>query len=134
MTVLLWCVVAACVLPYLAHAIKAFARLKSEERYDNRHPRDRAPELRGWARRAWFAEQNLFEGLPVFIGFALVAHVAGADPTWSGILGLVWVGARLSYIGAYVANIAVLRSALFGVSTLCLTGLAILAGLGGSSA
>lgn len=127
MTVLLWCVVAACVLPYIAHVIKAYARIKSEDRYDNCHPRDRVPELQGWGRRAWFAEQNLFEGLPIFLAIALVAHLAGADPTWSGILGVVWIGARLSYIVAYVANLPLARSGLFGVSSVCLVGLVVLA-------
>lgn len=128
MTVLLWCVVAACALPYLAHLLVGVARLQRGE-FDNHKPRLAVEELQGWGRRAWWAEQNLFEGLPVFVAVALVAHVVGADPQWAGGLGIGWVCARTVYVGAYLADIAWVRTGLFVVSSLCSVGLVVVAAI-----
>jgi len=130
MNFLLWCVVASCALPYFAHAIAAFAKLRLGP-YDNRAPREAIERLEGFGKRAWWAEQNLFEGQAIFVAIALVAQLAGADPTGAGIAGGIWVGARLLYIGAYVADLATLRSALFGVASLCLIALVVLAAVAG---
>jgi uncharacterized MAPEG superfamily protein len=80
--------------------------------------RDNDPVLTGWAGRAERAHRNLMENLPLFIGLALVAHIAGRA---NGIVILgteIFVGARIVHALAYIGGIPWLRSLAWAVSVI----------------
>jgi uncharacterized MAPEG superfamily protein len=78
-------------------------------------PRSGSPRLEGWHARAHAAQQNSFEALPIFIAGVLVAQQMHATQGKVDGLALLFVAARLAYIGAYVGDRASLRSLVWGV-------------------
>ena len=69
--------------------------------------------MQGWQARANAAQQNSFEALPIFIAGVLIAQQLHAPQTHVDNVALVFVAARLGYIGAYLADLAALRSTLW---------------------
>lgn len=113
MTIAKWCVLAACVLPILTVGLaKAHsARLSRQEgRYDNRSPREWEAKLSGWQQRANAAQANGFEALPLFIAGVLFAQMAQADQSRIDQLAMAFVGIRVAYVVAYLANQGTLRT------------------------
>ena len=101
-----WCVLAAALLPSFTVAIA-----KGVGTYDNRDPR--APgAYKGLAYRAYGAHQNGLETFPFFAIAVLVASGAAAHETVAVLdtLTLTWLGLRLVYIAAYLADQPSLRS------------------------
>lgn len=127
MTILLWCVGAAAVLPYVCASLQTVAKFQSGKGYDNRAPRAQTAELEGWGKRASWAQANAWEALALFTAAALVCHVTGADGSTASALGIAWVVLRIVYIPLYVADVAILRSAAWTGSILCDVGLFALA-------
>jgi uncharacterized MAPEG superfamily protein len=95
--------------------------------YDNHHPRDQQLRLDGVGRRASAAHSNSFEAFAPFAAAVIVARLAGADPTWTAALCLVFVAARLAYPFLYIADRPTLRSAAWTVGLLATGGLFVLA-------
>ena len=106
MTIALWCVLAAGVLPYLATVI---AKLGGA-RYDNRDPRAWLERQSGWRRRADNAQRNGFEALPLFAAGVLAAHLVNAPQGRIDLLALVFIAARIAYLACYLANLHYVRS------------------------
>lgn len=127
MTLLLWCVFAACLLPYLAHLIVMWGKWNAPEGYERHLPRTQNEHLTGLAGRAWGAEQNAFESAIVFTPIALIAWFVGSDEALNGLLGVGWVVFRLGHLVAYLADLPLLRSALFSLALGCVGGLIVLA-------
>lgn len=99
------CVLAAGLLPYLATVLA-----KGGTRFDNRLPREWLARQSGWRARAHAAQLNGFEAFPLFAAAVLVAQQTGAPQARVDALALAFVAARLLYVGAYVADVAWLRS------------------------
>ena len=75
MTVALWCILIAFLLPYLCIAIaKAGGKYRLS---DNHDPRDFLDSLEGAPRRAYAAQLNSFEIAPFFAAAVIVAHLGG---------------------------------------------------------
>lgn len=129
MTVLMWCVVVGCALPYVAHLPHMWAKWRTGQ-YERNYPRSQSQALEGFGARAYGAHTNAFEAIVVFAPVALIAHVVGVDPVVSGWLGIGWVAARLAHMGFYLGNIPRMRSAMFGLANLFALGLVGLAALG----
>ena len=113
MSIAKWCVLAACVLPVLTVGLAkaSTARLSRKEGgYDNRHPREWESKLTGWHQRANAAQANGFEALPLFIAGVLLAQMAQADQGRVDMLALAFVGIRIAYVAAYLANQGTLRT------------------------
>lgn len=113
MAIAKWCVLAACVLPVLTVGLAkaSTARLSRKEGgYDNRHPREWESKLTGWHQRANAAQANGFEALPLFIAGVLLAQMAQADQGRVDMLALAFVGIRIAYVAAYLANQGTLRT------------------------
>jgi len=118
MTITQWCVLAACLMPILTMgAAKAsLSRISRREGgYDNADPRGWEAKLTGWQGRAYSAQNNGFEALPLFIAGVLFAQMAGADQGRIDALALVFIAARIAYIWAYLADKATLRSLIWAV-------------------
>ena len=105
------CLMITCLLPILATGIAKFG----DRSYDNRQPRDWLARQTGYRARANAAQANSWEALIVF-GLALLsAYQRGASASMIDTLSMVFLAARLAYLGAYLANIHLLRSLLWMV-------------------
>ncbi|EJM63082.1 MAPEG family protein [Pseudomonas sp. GM48] len=109
MTVALWCILIAILLPYVCTWIAKISggfRLK-----DNHDPRDFLDSLEGFGRRAHAAQLNSFEVIPAFAAAVIVAHLAGnAELVTINVLAVLFITSRLLYIICYLADWATLRS------------------------
>jgi uncharacterized MAPEG superfamily protein len=111
MTIAIWCVLAAGLLPYAVFG-PASAKL------DSLRPRVSAASLEGLPARAYAAHQNHFEAFPFFAAAVLVAHmVEGANATVN-ILALLFVATRIAYSIFYFGNLQPFRSISFFVGLL----------------
>jgi len=77
--------------------------------------------------RATRAQANTNENLPVFILLSVSAVLLGASATWTNRLVWTFVLARAAHMLAYYANLRPVRSAIFGVSTVAIVGLLVVA-------
>ncbi|WP_053147249.1 MAPEG family protein [Pseudomonas sp. P97.38] len=109
MTVALWCILIAIILPYLCIGLaKIGGRYRLQ---DNHDPRDFLESLDGWPRRAYAAQLNSFEIAPAFAAAVIVAHLAGnAELVTINVLAVLFITSRLLYIICYLADWAILRS------------------------
>src|SRR3974390_1491143 len=105
MTIALWCVLVAGLLPYAATLAA-----KGGVRFDNRNPRAWLAGQTGWRPRAHAAQLNGFEAFPLFAVAVLVAHQLHAPQGRIDALSVLFVVARLGYLAAYLADLHVLRS------------------------
>lgn len=106
MTVAFWCVLVAGFLPYIGTLTAKIGG----QRFDNSNPRGWLLAQTGFRQRANAAQHNSFEALPLFAAAVIIAHLAGAPQARVDLLAVVFVVARLFYIGFYVADMATLRS------------------------
>ncbi|NUQ75947.1 MAG: MAPEG family protein [Polyangiaceae bacterium] len=126
MTIPFICVLIAFVLIYVPRVFVATAQAKQPEGLDNRNPRAQQAKLTGLGARAQAAHLNSFESFAPFAAAVVIAHLAGADATWSAILASVHVGARALYIGAYLGDIPTARSLIWMIGLLSTLGLFLL--------
>lgn len=117
MTLYFWCIVAAWVVVYLTKAPLAYA-MQQAGGYDNHHPRAQQAALTGWGARALAAHQNGFETFAPFAAAVLVAHLAGGPGAVLDGLSAAFVLARVAYVACYIADLAALRSAVWGIGWL----------------
>ena len=106
MTIALWCVLAAALLPYLAATIAK----AGGERYDNRDPRAWLERQDGFRARANNAQANSFEAFPFFAAAVFVAQLLQAPQERVDALALIFVAARVGYLLCYLADWHLARS------------------------
>ena len=119
MTTPFWCILVAILLPYLFAGVSGYHKSKQFGQIDNREPRGQAARLEGAGARAYAAQQNAWEALPVFGLSVVVAHLAGADPGASALASVLFVVARVLHGVCYVADLATPRSLVFTVGFGC---------------
>jgi len=129
MTIPLWCLLVAVILPYVWLPASFSARKEAFGQADNAHPRLQVAKLEGKGARAYAAHQNAFEALAVFAPAVLVAHVTHANPMHSTILAAVWVVCRFLHGVLYIANIDKARSGVFFLAFLSAIGQFVIAGM-----
>ena len=100
MTVALWCVLAAALLPYLASTIAK----AGGGRYDNRDPRAWLERQDGFRVRANNAQLNSFEAFPFFAVAVIVAQLLQAPQERVDALAVIFIAARLAYLACYLAD------------------------------
>jgi uncharacterized MAPEG superfamily protein len=125
MTIAQLCLLLACALPIVCAGLaksKGFGKRRRDGGFDNNQPREWLARLDGWQARANAAQANSWEALPIFIAGLFVAHQHQTAQATVDVLALVFIAARLAYVGLYVADKASLRSLLW------------IAGLGASAA
>lgn len=108
MTMALWCVLVAGILPVVAAGIAKWGTA-----LDNNHPRDWANGLTGYRRRAYAAHHNAYEAFPFFAAAVLAAAVTQAPQGTVNLLAMIFIAARLAYLAAYITDKATLRSVLW---------------------
>jgi uncharacterized MAPEG superfamily protein len=105
MTMALWCVLIAGLLPYAAVLVA-----KAGAKFDNNNPRDWLAKQEGYRRRANAAQANSFEAFPLFAAAVIVAHVLHGPQARVDMYAMVFIAARVAYLFFYVVDFAVLRS------------------------
>ena len=95
MSVALWCVLVAAILPYV---FTGLAKVGNGEAYDNRAPRAYLERTSGRQKRAHWAQLNSFEAFPPFAAGVIIAHVQGADGALVDGLAVAFVLARVAAI------------------------------------
>jgi uncharacterized MAPEG superfamily protein len=109
MTISLWCILIAALLPYAA---VGFAKIGGD-RYNNRDPRGWLARQQGFRARANAAQANSFEAFPFFAAAVLVAMLAHAPQGRVDLLASAFIVARVLYLAAYLADWHLLRSLLW---------------------
>lgn len=120
-TVAYWCVFIAALLPYICTWLaksQGIGKPRREGGFDNHDPRAWLARQQGWQARANSAQANSFEALPFFIGAVVIAHQLGAPQTLLDTLALLFVTLRVIYIAMYVADLAMIRSAIWAIALL----------------
>lgn len=121
MTIALWCVLVAGLLPYVATVIA-----KAGVNFDNRDPRAWLAQQQGYRRRANAASMNAFEALPLFAAAVLIAHVLRGPQHSANLLAMAFIVARGLHLACYLADLATLRSIAWGLGMLCVFGLFVI--------
>ena len=111
MTVAIWCVLVAALLPYVPFAFVSRG-------LDHRMPRLAALKLEGLAARAHGAHLNAFEAFPFFAAAVLVSRVVEGPSATVSALALAFLAARIGHIAFYLADRPSLRSACFTLGLL----------------
>jgi uncharacterized MAPEG superfamily protein len=86
--------------------------------YDNAKPRSAGFYADGWRARALGAHQNGLEALPFFAAAVLLAEFRSAPQGLIDALAVAFVLARMTYVGAYLANRDLLRSVIWSAGFL----------------
>ncbi|MFC6380385.1 MAPEG family protein [Psychrobacter glacincola] len=113
----IWAMVVASLLP-LTMALTAKA-IGGFNLADNAHPRDFLQGTTGPAARANAAQQNSYETLPVFLAAVLVAMLFFVPQIIVNTLAWLYVLIRIGFCVAYITNLAMFRSILWGLSIAC---------------
>ena len=121
LTVAYWTVLVVALMPlgcaWLAKS-GALSKPRREGGYDNHLPREWLAKQSGWRARANAAQANCFEAMPFYIGAVIIAHQHSVFQTRLDLLCFVYVVLRLMYILFYVADMAMLRSAVWTLALL----------------
>lgn len=118
MSVPFWCVFISAVLIFVARIPVAKA-MKEQGGYDNNQPRAQQARLTGIGARALAAHQNSFEAFILFAVGVLMAHTTQTQGWLINLLAVVFVIARVAYLGLYLADKASLRSLAWVVGLVC---------------
>lgn len=122
MTIALWCVLLAALLPF-PFAVAA----KWSRRFDNANPRDYLASVEGWRKRAHAAQLNSFEAFPPFAAGVIIAQMLQAPQDRIDGLAVGFIVLRLIYGLCYLANAATLRSLVWSGAMACTVALYVIA-------
>ncbi|HOZ06212.1 MAG TPA: MAPEG family protein [Arenimonas sp.] len=115
MTIALYCVLAAGLMPFLWTGV---AKVRGP-RYNNFNVRLWQGKLEGAAQRAHAAHLNSFEAFPLFAAAVIVAQITGAEQARVDMLALGFIGLRVLYGILYLADKATLRSLVWMAALIC---------------
>ncbi len=115
MTLALWCVLVAGLLPYAGTAAAKWGF----KRYDNNNPRQWLANQTGFRARGNAAQANSFETFPLFAAAVLTASFLKAPQSSLDIVAVGFVLARIGYLVCYLTDRASLRSLCWLVGQIC---------------
>lgn len=127
MTTPFWCLFILIFMPYLLSSFGGYIRIKTYGYYDNKQPRAQAATLEGLGARAYAAQQNLWEAIPIFAISVFVAHLCQANPAQSALAAQIFIGMRVLHAAAYLLDKDILRSIAFALAYGCCIWLFVLA-------
>lgn len=113
MTIALWCVLVAGVIPYGC----ALLAKSDPKTFDNHNPREWLARQQGWRARAHAAQQNSWEAFAIFSVCVIVAHITSGPQARIDALAVAFVGVRGLYVLCYVTDRATFRSLLWTLGT-----------------
>lgn len=107
MTNAYWCVLIAALMPY----VWTGAAKLSSPGFDNKSPRIFLGELKGWGKRANWAQMNSFEAFPAFAAAVITGTLIGnIEPAVLDMLAVLFVVCRFLHGLFYIIDQDVLRS------------------------
>lgn len=121
MTVALYCVFIAAILPYVVVQYAKYSREYIRE--GNRAPRRFAEGLSGAKQRAYWAHQNGFEAFPAFAAVVIIAHMVGRAGPAIDALAVAFIVARVLYSLFYIFDWATPRSGAWFLGVSCVLGM-----------
>ncbi len=110
MTIAIWCILIAAMLPYLP-----FVYVRG---IDRNEPRAHIAELDPRSVRAYGAQLNGFETFPFFAAAVIVAHMVGGPSRLADSLAVLYLLIRVGHMAAYIARNQPIRSAAFTLGQL----------------
>jgi uncharacterized MAPEG superfamily protein len=119
MTVPFWCLFIGALLPTLLAFTGGYFKSQQFDSVDNNNPRQQSAQLTGAGARVVAAQSNAWEALAVFTAAVTVNHLGGGGAGTAATVSMIWVAARLVHAGAYLADMAPVRSLAFLVGTAC---------------
>jgi uncharacterized MAPEG superfamily protein len=127
MTIALWAVLVAALLPILCTAIAKGGAAG----FDNARPREWLGQQRGLRARANAAQQNSWEALAIFSAGVFTAHLAHAPQHTVDLIAQAFIVARVGYIACYLGDRATLRSIVWTLSVALSIALFVVSARGG---
>lgn len=119
---LIYCLIIAALLPYVAKVPLAIAMTKQGGGaffgYDNQLPRVQQQSLTGFGARCLAAHQNSFEALIIFAAAVLLVITTGHITEFSVLLSVLFIVSRVVYLMCYWLNWDKLRSTAWAVGIL----------------
>ena len=123
MTFAYWSILIVFTLPYFA-----VLYAKVGKGFSNHTPREYLSSLQeGRKKRAYWAHQNTFEILPLYFAAIIIGHLQSVDQSTLDMIAAGFVLLRMSYIFAYIFDLATLRSIIWAGSFGCILGIFFLA-------
>ena len=124
MTVALWCVLIAGLLPYLGTGIaKGGGGMPIRA---NHSPREWLDQLQGWQKRAHYYQLNSFEAFPFFAAAVLVAQMLHVSQPRLDHLAIAFIVFRLLHLAAYLGDQDKLRSTAWFGGMICVVWIFVL--------
>ena len=118
MTLVIWSLFIATLLPFIAKIPLAYA-MHQAGGYDNAHPREQQKKLSDFGSRALAAHQNAFESLIIFACAILTALATNTHSALIDYLAISHIVSRILYNLLYLFNISTLRSLIWFIATSC---------------
>ena len=119
MTITLWSLFVAALLPYVWFGIATPLRKQEFGELDANHPRIQESKQTGRGARAMGAHANAFEALAIWAPAVLAAHATAPQSTLAPTLAMVWIAVRLLHGIVYIIGIAPVRTLLFAIGMVC---------------
>lgn len=118
MSVLIWCLLIAGLLPIAAKAPVVYFQNR-DNGYDNRHPRAQQQRLIGAGARAVAGHYNAYEAFPLFAAAVLLVIATAQVSPLNQWLAIGFIVFRIFYHILYLANWDKLRSLVWFFALLC---------------
>jgi uncharacterized MAPEG superfamily protein len=118
MTIPLWTLLIATLLPYVWFTLANPLRKQEFGTLDNNHPRIQEAKQTGRGARANGASANAFEALAVYAPAVLVAHLLAPASELAPKLAIIWVVLRVGHGVAYIADKPAVRTTFFAFASL----------------
>ena len=119
MTIPLWTLLVAALLPYVWFTLANPLRKQEFGMLDNNHPRLQEAKQTGRGARANGASANAFEALAVYAPAVLTAHIQSPASELAPKLALAWVALRVAHGIFYIADKPGGRTACFALASVC---------------
>ena len=118
MSILVWCLLIAGLLPILAKAPVVYFQNR-DRGYDNKHPRAQQQRLTGIGARAVAGHYNAFEAFPLYAAAVLATLASGQITERALQLAVAFIVLRVAYHVLYLLNVDKLRSLVWFFALLC---------------
>ena len=131
MIIAFWCVLAAGILPLACSYVAKFGgKTAGIGRFDNHEPRTWLASQTGVRARANAAQANSWEAFPFFAIGVVIAVLQHVPVSTIDLLAIVFIVARVVFIGCYITDRPMLRSPVWAIGFLASVALYLVAATG----
>ncbi|WP_020681854.1 MAPEG family protein [Marinobacterium rhizophilum] len=119
MPVILYVLFIVSVMPIVLAGLGNYFRARQFGAFDNNNPRLQQSRLEGPGARAQAAQANAWEALSIFGVTCFIAYASGVELASLTGVALLFLACRVLHAVFYIANMAALRSLIFGAAMAC---------------